>query len=239
MSLFFLNYVKKILIFIILNAPLIISKLVIFLPESIKKIFTAEECENLYIEALESGSEKIHLPEKLIKIYPELANKKNSKGITVLHIAAKIGQVDFIQELLTKKHIRINQMDNNKQTSLHIACRYGNTECVEALLQKNSDATIKNYNGQTALHYACKYGHVKCVEKLLTKINVNAKNNDGNTALDYACKYGHVKCAELLLSCKDINVNEIDNNGRTALYYAWHNRHIECFEKLLADKRLM
>ena len=69
-------------------------------------------------------------------------NKKNKSGKTALNAAAKNGDVDMVQALLTA-NTTVNTLDNNGNTPLDLAIQENHTAIIK-ILQINAQSLKKN-----------------------------------------------------------------------------------------------
>ena len=108
-----------------------------------------------------------------------------------LHLAAAVGDVNLVKELL-EKGANPNAKDRFNQTPLHFAARHGHVEVVKLLLEYKADPNAKDKDSVTPLHAAASNGRVDVV-KLLLEYGADPKveDKDGDTPLDLARKRGH------------------------------------------------
>lgn len=155
-----------------------------YFPERIMQ----QEAENICIRQFNQEFLREHL------IYPRPAmpnvanylkhNKKNNCNATILHDAARIGDVSIMRQTLS--NFDINSINENGETPLMIAALHNHTQMVIFLLSLNNvEVDAQNKWGNTALHYAARLGHASIVQALLshTKINPNISNHMHKTAL--------------------------------------------------------
>ena len=86
-------------------------------------------------------------------------NAKNTYGITPLHLACQVGNLQGVKLLIDHEKITLDAKDYNGDTPLHEACYHGNEEIAEALLDKMKqcdklDLAIKNELELTPLERA-------------------------------------------------------------------------------------
>ena len=91
-----------------------------------------------------------------------------STGMTLLHKAAKIGNLEAVRFLV--KHIDVNCRANDGQTPLHLAVFWGHIKITICLLVKNeADWTLKDNKGRS-VRYRCEQGfrrnHKRCCDIL-------------------------------------------------------------------------
>ena len=173
-------------------------------------------------------------------------NKKNMKGETAFHFAAKTGRIDIVTKLvnaLKKKQMDLNKKNNNntinKQieasaevdaqdkngwTPLMIAVQFGHNGIAEVLMNEKVDLNKKNKFGETALYHAAETGNFDATEKLLEgNADVDTKNKDGWTPLMISLKNQQINIANILTGNVDLirkNINQKNKYGDTALHFA-------------------
>jgi ankyrin repeat protein/serine/threonine protein kinase len=112
------------------------------------------------------------------KINIKEENARNGKSITLLHIAAKIGFKELVQQLI-KDGANVAIRDSKKRTPLH----YAATKEVAALLML--DINARTAHGNTPLHLAVQSNRPEIASFLIANgAKVNVKNNNGSTPLD-------------------------------------------------------
>ena len=118
-------------------------------------------------------------------------NAENEQGETLLHMAAKYGQMEIVQFLI------------NRGADVNAGTGVGEFSWVPV--------------GKTPLMMVSVEGHVKIAKLLIERgADVNAKTNRGDTALMYAVTLKHIEIAKLLIE-RGADVNAHNNHGSTAL----------------------
>ena len=176
-------------------------------------------------------------------------NKKNSNGLTALHIAAINSSIYNLEtvKMLLKNGADVNSTDNIGWTALMMAARYSNKksslETVRLLLDKGANIDLTNVNGWTALMMAARYSNsdssLETVKLLLEKgADVSLVDGDGWTALMMAARYSNtdssLETVKLLLA-KETNVNITNQGNNTALILATIDFNIETVKLLLEN----
>jgi ankyrin repeat protein len=103
--------------------------------------------------------------EALLKNHPDLAFRRNDRGLTPLHSAASQGRRG-VAELLLASQAEVNGRDDNGWTPLHWAAIYGHKEIAELLLANHADVNARESNGWTPLHWAAGKGRKDVAELL-------------------------------------------------------------------------
>ncbi|KID82908.1 Pfs, NACHT and Ankyrin domain protein [Metarhizium guizhouense ARSEF 977] len=77
----------------------------------------------------------------------------SGENVLVLHVAAMIGQVPVMKNLLeTGKH-KVNATTSHGRTALHLAAKHKRASVVRMLLETSAQLDIQDARGNTALHY--------------------------------------------------------------------------------------
>ncbi|MBA0874170.1 hypothetical protein Goshw_012894 [Gossypium schwendimanii] len=148
----------------------------------------------------------------------QFLHQKNSKGNTLLHIAARMGSSEICQVL-------INHMSGGK------------IEAGEKLIR------VVNKNHYTALHDAVRNGHEEIVNLLIRRDPELAllTNNVGESPLFSAADKRHDRIAKPILNvAPDYSIeDQQDNEGNTALHLAvLRGRHGKIFKSMIEDVRV-
>ena len=103
----------------------------------------------------------------LLKGNPNLVFRKDTIGMTALHLAAKNGHKGTA-ELLLANNAEVNAKTKSGNTPLHIAADAGRKEVTELLLAYKADVNTKDNQPfrMTPLHLAAIKGHKDVVELL-------------------------------------------------------------------------
>jgi ankyrin repeat protein len=139
-----------------------------------------------FIEAIEKGDNNAAIP-LIEQPGSRVANYKNYKGETALHVATRKREVEWVGYLL-KKGAGPNIGDNSGDTALIIASRIGFDEAAQWMVQLGARVDTTNRRGETALIIAVQNRQPRIVEILL-KGGANPDKGDhaaGLTARDYA-----------------------------------------------------
>ncbi|KAL3130403.1 hypothetical protein ABBQ38_008227 [Trebouxia sp. C0009 RCD-2024] len=95
-------------------------------------------------------------------------NLLNSEGMPVLHLAAMLGNLQNLQQLLSHGSL-VTAQDQQGQTALHVAVSEGYLDIVDALLAHHADPNAQDFMGQAPLHIAAQKDHLLLITLLLEK----------------------------------------------------------------------
>lgn len=126
-------------------------------------------------------------------------NQQDGDGMSVLHHAVLLGNVDIIQALLDHGSF-VDMKDAKGLRPLHYGAWQGLDRPVELLLARGSSVNqASSVDGNSPIHLACEHGHLDVVKKLMNSgADVTVANNQHRTPLDLACEFGRsrVSCRE-------------------------------------------
>ncbi|KNA12819.1 hypothetical protein SOVF_122490 [Spinacia oleracea] len=133
----------------------------------------------------------------------EILGGKDSKGRTILHIAASEGRTLICKYLVDTIKFDINSKDRMGSTPLHHAVLEGHFMTSSFLLDHGADPNATSPNGLTPLHYAAKNGRKDHVKLLISKgAEVDALSASRGTPLRNAAAYGMKDVVKILLGHK-------------------------------------
>ena len=156
---------------------------------------------------------------------------------TLLHYAAKSGDLDKARKLLESGNYNINMLAGGygyTRTTLHLACIHGHIDMVRMLISEfKADVNIRDWVRNTPLHDAARNGNEDIVLALIHEFScdVNIRGYNGESFLHRACANGHaniVKSAGM-----HISPLVVDEDGNTPLHLASLHRRRECVEAML------
>lgn len=159
----------------------------------------------------------------------------NLKRRTALHIAARNGQLDIVNYLLTLP-VNIDAADQYGMTPLHLSVKHGHHDVTLALLAHLADVNKKMINGCSPLFLAALHGRAQDFQSLLqhgADLSAAQDNVFKLTPLYAAALRGHNHMLQLLLN-NGIDINERSIDGRTALFLAVKGNRLETAKILLS-----
>ena len=165
----------------------------------------------------------------------------DDNGNTLLHFAARYGQLKAVQHLARKETIGIDCLDNNGSTPLHLAALEGHNDTLRVLIEEfNSDPLIKGYVGQTILHYACKNGDVDLVDEIIARygrygLDPMTETDYRNTTLHIAARYGQVATVKHLITKHSAKVDCRNSQHCTPLCEAVLYGHKNVMDLLIQE----
>jgi len=146
------------------------------------------------------------------------AGATDDNGNTVLHAAARSGDVAGVRLAVAVARCEVDVMNAHGRTALHWASRNGNVECVETLLADGADARAMTKDGQTAMHMASRSQLVAVLQA--AGADVNAKDKRGRTTLHSAVAFCLSSDMASTLLAAGAKARAADKAGKTALHGA-------------------
>ncbi|KAI0527326.1 hypothetical protein KFK09_002926 [Dendrobium nobile] len=147
---------------------------------------------------------------------------QNSKGDTIIHLAARAGH-DNILSLLIDHGVGLQMtgvLNHNRDSALHEAARCGHVNAVRKLLPVGETmASMVNGDGESPLYLAVVSGSVEIVEMLLRCAVVEYGGPRGQTAL-HAAVWGSYEIAQMLLERMPTLNRQADASLSAPIHYA-------------------
>ena len=176
---------------------------------------------------------------KLVKEDNLILDRFNNNDFfeTPLHVAAMLGHVDFVKEILKHKPKLATELDTRHLTPLHLAVANGHVETVRVLLSAiNHDelsCSAWDGEGRNPLHLAAERGRLDVLREMLRVAPKTAcwatLKGRGDTVLHVCVKHNQLEALKILVS--DVNdpqfVNAKDDYGMTVLHLAVANKQTE------------
>ncbi|XP_059651003.1 ankyrin repeat-containing protein ITN1-like [Cornus florida] len=162
---------------------------------------------------------------------------------SLLHVATKAGQLDFVRELIKHNPELARESSEDGFMPMDIASMAGNVEIVKELVKvDNMICRLKGKDQRTALHYAAIKGRVEVIDLLLSTCpeSVADVTVHGETALQLAVNNHQFKAFSALLKrlenpSMEPVLNWGDRHGNTVLHLAASTKQLEFIELLLCN----
>ncbi|KAF7847543.1 hypothetical protein BT93_L2857 [Corymbia citriodora subsp. variegata] len=148
-----------------------------------------------------------------------------NRGETPLHVAAMLGHLRFVEELLARKAELAQEQDYQGFTPLHIAAAKGYFRIVARLLEFGPEVCfVRDMYERNPLHVAAMKGQEEILEILVREKPEAAHEifEDGQTIFHLCVKYNRLQCLKLLMNFlrDDQLINSRDKDGNTILHLA-------------------
>ncbi|XP_051137603.1 ankyrin repeat-containing protein At2g01680-like [Andrographis paniculata] len=160
---------------------------------------------------------------------------------TPLHVAAMLGNADFVREMVRIKPQLTAELDSQQSIPLHLASSKGHVDVVRALLSADPRASLaRDRNGFTPLHLAAVRGRLEVIKVLLREkvdaAQLRIHRGAGENILHLCVKHYQLEALKLLLNkaCGRELINAKDADGNTLLHLAIAYKQVETVEFLLA-----
>lgn len=158
--------------------------------------------------ALAAKNENNDAARILLDSKPKL-NVLSGSDETETMIAAKIGNIAFIELLKDNKVLNPNFQNSEGRTCLHFAAVNKKVEVAIKLIQMGADVRIKDKFGRIVYHYACKYNLKQLVLFLIKyKVDMNVADNKQNMPIIYALKKGYNEIIVEMISTNRCKLDE-------------------------------
>ncbi|KAL2545064.1 Ankyrin repeat family protein [Forsythia ovata] len=197
-----------------------------------------EILENNLFEAAAEGN--VNSLKKLLQEDPIILDRVivNNFSDTPVHVAAILGHVDFVREILGRKPEFTRELNTRLSSPLHLASAKGHSEVVRVLLSANSQMCLaRDRNGLTPLHLAAIKGRIDVVKELVrAKPDAALVTVDrGQSILHLCVKYYQLEALKLLVQTIGDQefTNSKDSDGNTILHLGVADKQIETVDFLL------
>ena len=168
-------------------------------------------------------------------------DQRDGVGMSALHLAARDGDVNRIDELLAQgadvnMQVRSGERRSPEwgSTPLHYAVRDGHADAAKRLIEKGANVNAANDRGVTPLHRAI-YNADLTKLLLAASAKTDAVDERGETALHWAALDGAPDATAALLD-SGASVAAADHRGRTPLHVAAEVANQPSVVALLAHK---
>jgi len=149
---------------------------------------------------------------------PELLDTLDEKGLHCIHIAAYMGEVPLINELI-RRGANKDLLRGDGMSPILIAAMRGHENAVISLAKQGANCNVKGPMGYSTLHFLCMKGLIDSVRELLGPgigAAINSRTDEGSTPLHAAVSGNHLNVALLLIS-KGASKNVTNKSGKTPL----------------------
>ncbi|KAJ4717502.1 Ankyrin repeat family protein [Melia azedarach] len=154
-----------------------------------------------------------------------------------LHVAALLGHLDFVKEILHQKPELARDLDSQRSSALHKASHKGYVDIVHALLQVNPKMRFAcDADGRNPLHVAAMKGHIDVLEELVQAgpLEASATTIGGETILHLCLKHNQLEALKFLWEKMDDPelLNAKNDYGMAILHLAVADKQMEAIKLL-------
>lgn len=178
--------------------------------------------------------------EKEIGQRHHLLMKSDKNGWSVLHVAAKGGNLTIFCKLVSVD-LKICQKTHSQMTVLHIASKFGHYDICDFILKNNDFKKYvceKSSEGKNACHYAAESGSVRLLRLLVDNgIDAKAVTDRELNIFHIACIYNQLEMGKFIFDYFNDLVTAKTFNDWTAALHAAKNGHTD-FLKFLFENRV-
>lgn len=168
---------------------------------------------------------------------------KDFRSQSLLHLAARKGQVHHIRRLLDQCGEQVNSVRNDwwgqREAPLVLAARFNDEDVVEYLVKRGASLEMKDVNQCTPFHHAAGGGKVRNMLRLIENgADIFQRDIKGQSAFHLAAANGHTEAMRLLLE-HGADVNEVTlpfgDIGYTPFMLAAERGHLETIQFLIKN----
>ncbi|XP_067941893.1 ankyrin repeat domain-containing protein 45-like isoform X2 [Watersipora subatra] len=99
------------------------------------------------------------------EVIPDQVNQRDGEARSPLDIAAALGRLDMVRELLARG-AEVNSASIKGITALHRAADWGKIDVVKLLVENGADMQARTTYGERPRESAFRYKHIECVDYL-------------------------------------------------------------------------
>ncbi|KAJ5738251.1 Mg2+ transporter protein CorA-like/Zinc transport protein ZntB [Penicillium malachiteum] len=161
---------------------------------------------------------------------------KDEDAWTVFHYAARSGDLEIVQELLTQNPSFSKEQNNLGQTGLVIAANNLQSSVVDFLFNHENENHSED-EGFAVLTYAITEGHLDLTKSILQRFSrlASRKNESGDVPLFTAIKSKELDVIEYILTV-NVDLGIKDGRGSNLLHCATKNGLLDTMKFLLTQK---
>lgn len=159
----------------------------------------------------------------------------SSKSNTVLHLAARLGHLELVSEILKVCPDMVAAENDDLETPLHEACREGKFEVVKVLMAADEGVVGKvNSRGESVLFAACERGNIDVVKHLIESEWLLLHEIDAfMCSIHVAAAGGHTDIVKEILNVRPEFARKYNSEGYSALHLACIKGQLDTTRELL------
>ena len=187
----------------------------------------------------------LHLPssgifETLLSAKSSLASALNFDKDTILHMAARLGQLNFVQVIVQRGLVDVNRRtacgpDGDDITPLMVAAAGESLKVVKYLLEFGADPNLRSASGQSPLWCAANTGTLEILSFLLPRVEDKNAKYGGWSPLHTATFNGRADIVDALIEAK-CDLDSMNDDFNSPLSVAVENGHYSVALQLLSAR---
>ncbi|XP_046330259.2 ankyrin repeat domain-containing protein 50-like [Haliotis rufescens] len=163
-------------------------------------------------------------------------SKTDDINNSILHAACKGGNVDIVEDVISRDAALLNRRGHHRKTPVMFAVENSHVGIFHLLLDKYCDLKAGDTLGYNVLHWACLGGSASIVQHLLAHGNVdtNGRGSDGVTPIMAAARNGHKQVFDMLVE-QGSDLSFVDGHSNNVLHHACRGGCLDIVEFILTQ----
>uniref|UniRef100_T1IV76 Histone-lysine N-methyltransferase n=1 Tax=Strigamia maritima TaxID=126957 RepID=T1IV76_STRMM len=162
---------------------------------------------------------------------------RGEDGMTSMHIAAKMGNLEACRCFFETRKLNINLLDDGGWTPLVWGSEHRHKDVVRFLLECGADPNVRDNEQNIALHWAAFSGSSEICELFLNReCDLSSVNEHGDTPLHIAARQDNYDCIMLFLT-RNADITTQNKEGETPIMCC-HDENSQSWMALSMSRQL-